>query len=382
MLDVRADPYGESCPIMGDLLRVSVLVVAGCLAAGCGSAPSAVSSTKIAARVPLMHGPAECAACHQEQTSHYRETGHARTLSPASGEEFLKRFAPQSIDIQFDARSQTLRLNQRDGKVFISSDQFPDGLPMEWLFGSGRHAQTPVTTHVNPHSRETEAIQFFLTWFSGHGLGRTPGLGNHLGTESLLTIGSPLNLSGIHACFRCHSAELPMDGTVLQLDRVVPGVQCSNCHEDLAAHVTNQERVPPRLTRLTRLTPEKSVGICAECHRTEKSSIVTMFPNSPANTARFAPVGILKSACYLRQSKLQRFDCITCHDPHRPMETDPAVYDAKCAACHESPSLPTQCRDSTAAASCVACHMARVPAEAPLHFTEHWIRRPAGTARR
>lgn len=362
---------GASSAVCTGHVVVSLAICIGLLAAsGCQSeAPSPPAQ----AQVRKVHGPAECLECHRSESEHYPETGHARSLSRAAGPEFLERFAPQTVELDFDQRSQTLELRQQGGHVFVASPQFPAGLPIEWLFGSGRHAQTPVTVHVNPNSRETESIQFFATWYRETGIHRTLGQGHNLGDDGLATIGLPTDMNGTVSCFRCHVSDMAIDGYVMHMDRVVGGVQCSRCHEDLERHVANSTVLP---SSKSKLSPRDSVLACGECHRTGTEPIVFLDRDAPGNTARFAPMGVLKSACFLKQSPDARFDCMTCHDPHRPIVSDPTVYNARCSSCHAVGGLPGGCQPGGAPGSCIDCHMPTIKLEGVISFTEHWIRAP------
>lgn len=354
--------------------RVCIAVLACCACAAVGCAPPTPSNEASAAKSVRIHGPTECGSCHLPQTEHYLETGHARTLSLAQGPEFLQRFAPRSVELDFHGRKHELTLRQQQGQVFVGSERFPSGLPIEWLFGSGRHAQTPVTVHVNPNSRETESIQFFTTWYRDHGIGRTPGLESLLGDESVSTVGVPTDFGGTVRCFRCHVSDLPFDQTIVHINQIVAGVMCSRCHEGLEAHVDDSAELP---TSRFNDTPLAAVEACGECHRMGDEALLLMAPNPLINTARFAPVGIKKSACFLQQRPDQRFDCLTCHDPHLPMSDEPAFYNAKCSQCHVPSELPTACMTpGTLGEGCVGCHMPSVVAEGWLSFTQHWIRRP------
>ena len=83
--------------------------------------------------------------------------------------------------------------------------------------------------------------------------------------------------------------------------------------------------------------------------------------------------------------------CVTCHDPHRDADPNPATYEARCLSCHGSgpPEPPKANRHPPIAAGeirrvpcpvnptagCVTCHMPKVEGAAPhASFTDHRIR--------
>jgi formate-dependent nitrite reductase cytochrome c552 subunit len=96
-------------------------------------------------------------------------------------------------------------------------------------------------------------------------------------------------------------------------------------------------------------------------------------------SVRMQPYRLQKSKCW--GSGDARITCISCHDPHVQVVSDPAVYDSKCFACHlqktngkagavhRAPACKVGKKD------CVTCHMPKV--EVPgtyTPFTDHWIR--------
>ena len=114
--------------------------------------------------------------------------------------------------------------------------------------------------------------------------------------------------------------------------------------------------------------------LCASCHRMPEHS--SEAPETDDRLSiRFAPVGLMASACFRKSAELS---CITCHDPHENAERDITHYTAKCLGCHEK-SHTCRARET---ADCVRCHMQqRSPAEY-LTFTDHRIRVYAGPQNR
>jgi hypothetical protein len=68
-----------------------------------------------------------------------------------------------------------------------------------------------------------------------------------------------------------------------------------------------------------------------------------------------------------------RVACTACHDPHGPLQTNLASYDARCSACHSAAEHRKTCR--VAKANCVTCHMPKIDLPgAHARFTDHQIR--------
>jgi hypothetical protein len=75
-----------------------------------------------------------------------------------------------------------------------------------------------------------------------------------------------------------------------------------------------------------------------------------------------------------------RLACVTCHDPHAPLEHRAEVYDSKCLGCHVSVAGASSSDHPGAACpigktGCTSCHMPKVDVP-ELHrpVTDHDIR--------
>src|SRR5439155_6780357 len=157
-------------------------------------------------------------------------------------------------------------------------------------------------------------------------------------------------------CFGCHSTRA-VSGGRLHLEAIVPGVGCESCHtsgEKHVAAVRAGDAAAAKMTRLAGYTPEEMSELCGRCHRTW-SQIATNGPHGVLNV-RFQPYRLTNSKCYSVADA--RIRCGACHDPHGPLETSAAAYDAKCGACHSAKARAKVC--SVAKQNCVSCHMPKV----------------------
>lgn len=100
-----------------------------------------------------------------------------------------------------------------------------------------------------------------------------------------------------------------------------------------------------------RLSTAGETRFCGFCHRTavqEKRLGIRGVEN-----VRFQGYRLERSRCYNTED--HRIRCTACHDPHRPVVTRVAYYDAKCLACHAR-------RGGAAAPPCGEHLPARLPA--------------------
>ncbi len=109
-------------------------------------------------------------------------------------------------------------------------------------------------------------------------------------------------------------------------------------------------------------------------------------------TIRFPAYRLEKSKCW-GASGDPRVTCTACHDPHEPIQREPAAYDSACLDCHAKtlqasadpnhPGDPNHSVDPgpkakacpVATSKCVTCHMPKVDLP-EMHYkcTDHNIR--------
>ena len=327
---------------------------------------------------PLVHSARvaadlqRCAECHAEIHQDWQAAPHSQTLRPASDEEVRARFRDQSVelaDADFHFRD--------NGELILTSDRHPASLPVDWIFGSGHHALTPVSLGRNA-AGQTELFQLNASWFPGHGLGVTPG--SEMSAE-FPSLGLHHTAAEALQCFACHSSYVPAPDHRIDFDNLIAGVGCTRCHIGTAAHVAADGAVPTNVN-WPKLSPLDSISRCGECHRRPDEFSADELTTTNSLIIRFAPVGLSQSPCFQQSPPHgQRLDCMTCHDPHRPAVQDPQHYVDRCLSCHNSqPQGAHDCAVQPMTSHCLPCHMPKVKTLDYLSFTDHWIRVRRGGA--
>ena len=282
------------------------------------------------ARVPPKN--ARCAECHQEIAQRFAESGHARTLLPGNARELLARFVDQ--EFQWPSNGPRYRYVVSEQKVWLTRDDSPIRLPIDWILGDGHHGQTAVTLTINP-AGATELWQHALSWYPQAGLALTPGFdASRPAQEGVAGLGEWLNHASALECLGCHATYLPMNSQgAIQSERIQVGVGCVRCHYDADRHVIERGATGSFLEKWPRLSPRESINRCGECHRqAEQIALMTPGPLHCDRTdlIRFAPVGLTQCRCFTGQeatgkdSPPIRLDCISCHMP--TVETAPHLH--------------------------------------------------------
>jgi hypothetical protein len=328
-------------------------------------------------------GTAMCAKCHASQVATQQKHAMARAAIRIADADILHqhdhlsfRLGPYREEIVTKAAKSVLTVTPSAGAAPLSAN-------LLWAFGAGRLGQTYV------YEKNGSYYESHLTFFSSsQDLNITPG--QSLATPRSLeeAAGRRMPPAESRACFACHTTA-SVTNNQLDVNGAVPGITCEACHGPGASHVVamnsgQQEEGALQIMNPSRLDPVESVDFCGACHRTQEDVVTN--PGLAALNLRFAPYRLENSKCWTKPDA--RLTCVACHNPHQPLEHDPAAYDSRCLQCHvNQPGAKTTAdlRDSdhpgaacpVSTKNCTTCHMRKT--ESSLQhstFTDHWISKP------
>jgi tetratricopeptide (TPR) repeat protein len=346
---------------------------------------------------------ARCAGCHPQVAANYSRTGMARSFTAAL--DRLPIWPPGGrASFEHPASRSFYALYRRDRSVYLRRHQIGfDGREtnvlearVDYSLGSGNHAQGLI--YRAPDGR---LMQLPIAWYAeDRAWAMAPGYDRPDHADFRRAVDG--------ACMFCHNAS-PAEGIIETpgADPVFPaelpeGIDCERCHGPAGEHIENAQRGADRalvraaILNPARLTPERQLEICMQCHLQPTSQLLPAFLRRPER-ATFSydprqPLGsymrffdraapdpssfevnhtayrLRESACFRRSAG--RMVCTTCHDPHEPANA--ARANRACGACHRE--LP---RSHTAEANCVACHMQKRRTNDAVHviMTDHRIAR-------
>jgi len=331
-------------------LRIKAIVAAACLF-----------------RAALALAAPPCDSCHREQARSQPATDMAWALAAPGANRVLQE--NPKLTLRRGLYEYTIETANGQSQYTVTDGRDKLSVPIRWAFGL--HSQTWVLEY---HGRFYESL---VSYFAPvHGLDTTIG-DNSIRPQTLLeAFGRELSDFETKSCFECHATRA-VSGGHLQLEGMIPGVQCERCHAGAENHAQSiaQGKAPAIPQKLGQQTPEEISNFCGQCHRTwERVVRDRLFGEI---NVRFQPYRLANSQCY--DGGDRRMSCITCHDPHHDVVRGTASYDAKCQACHgaaaagRAATKVKSCRVATK--DCAGCHMPKV--ELPgghMVFTDHQIR--------
>ncbi|WP_146536901.1 multiheme c-type cytochrome [Rubripirellula reticaptiva] len=246
---------------------------------------------------------------------------------------------------------------------------------VNWLMGSGKHAQTPIATDSAGH----QGVEIRLSAFGNpQQLELTPDHDRFdlFDTSSVECFGRPMDSSDLRSCLGCHSTVIPPSALPLHSATMITNVGCERCHGPRQSHVISarEGRAADVKPMVDFETAQGYMQVCSSCHRDERS----VRADSPEKDhVRFQPYGLQRSRCYLESEGAMT--CSSCHDPHDATSTDRQAYIARCQSCHSATRLAT-C-PSPRRGDCIACHMPKVEWTAGIAFHDHHIQIPAAAGK-
>ena len=333
---------------------------------------SCVAAIPALAAAPATYAGAQtCQGCHPAEFASQSASAHAAALSHVSDRESF----PVGVTMS-RAPHYRYGISRAEGNLHVRVDDGADlmDLPLEWVFGAGRQANTFVTK-VN----KDWYIEHYATYYAAtHSYGPTPGQEAVHPKSIQEAAGVLYSLTdpnfGIQGCFECHSTgpvSFEDNGDVRVHER---GVRCESCHGPGREHAANPQH--QGMSNPGRLSPTALNEFCGKCHRPPAAKGVAIDWNYAWNV-RHQPVYLSQSRCFLKSAFLKSrgaLSCLTCHDPHEPAAKKPvAFFNRKCLECHsDSGEHKTGCL-AKGRSNCIDCHMPLVSPQAPLRFTNHWI---------
>ena len=367
------------------------------------------STLELIVVLPLARGEAaRCAPCHARIWDTYRTSGMAQSFYRPTPQTLADAaYYHQPSDTWYAMKSRNGRWFQRQYQA--GSDGLETNVretAVDYVLGSGNQARSYL--HLNA---DRTLVLLPLGWYREEGghWGMNPGYdrADHPALRR--------NIS--YDCMFCHNGypEIP-EGSATpraspKFTSIPEGIDCERCHGTGDRHIALAQRgagladVRAAITNPSRLTTERQLEVCMQCHLETTSSplpdAIVRYDRGPFSYRPGEPLGDFKlifdhaagtgyddkfeitgSVYRLRKSRCFResggaLTCTTCHDPHN----GPRDYSKACRQCHAAAFERLVAAGShTASANCIGCHMPKRRADDVVHavMTDHLIQRRFG----
>jgi Cytochrome c554 and c-prime len=317
-------------------------------------------------------GDEACRACHLEKAQNYWKTAHHLSSRLPTKDSILGSFAEGKNIFRTSNPALYFRMDSKaDGFYQSSFLGNPPGTRsrterFDVVIGSGRVGQTYLFW------KDDYLFQLPVSyWVDLDSWINSPGYRD--GVEKFDRPVAP-------RCLECHLTYAEAQASSGQENKYKPGslvlgISCERCHGPGRQHVdamTSSNKGAPAILNLTKLTRERQIDICAQCHGGRRIPMTVPFSYTPGEPldnsySRVAmdpgamvdvhgnQVALLQmSRCYQSSSDLV---CSTCHDVHQP-QRDAAGFSTYCLKCHR----PQACGEfprlkEKITGDCINCHM-------------------------
>jgi hypothetical protein len=320
-------------------------------------------------------GKQVCKECHAENFQLHADHGHALTFAAVHDSDVGKQFAGKTFDAGEPYGSYTYHTDEQGYLFATLPHKFGDKpFPLQYALGSG-HQGITLLTLVPDAELGTAGIEHRVSWYPAEdGLNISPGHSKKTPHADIEFFGDTARGEPLERCVYCHTTTATIaNQDILDL---LPGVNCEKCHGPGSEHV-RQARAsstpPPYSVGRDDWDTESELQLCGDCHRMPKDVSVKELREYSQLLARFQPIGLLRSECYLESAG--KLKCTTCHNPHQTIQaTTNAEQVQNCVNCHLTDSETHVACPVSPTEGCIECHMPEMEQEHGLTFHDHWIR--------
>ncbi len=324
--------------------------------------------------VPTIVGRQVCRECHAENYQLHTRHGHASTFASVRNSDLVQQFAGKTFDAgeEYGTYQYTTDSN---GDLFVSlPSRFKDRrFPLQYVLGSGLHAQTMLTLVPGPQNQSL-GVEHRVSCYSDGRLALTPSHSQKKPRTFFEYYGDSFAGEPLDRCVYCHITQ----GTVAsgEVHDLIANVNCEKCHGPGSEHVRLARTVknpPPFSVGKATWDAESELQLCGDCHRLPRDSSEKEIRDYSKFMTRFQPVGMVRSRCYLESDRELR--CSTCHNVHQSIEEQtPQEHVQNCLGCHSQETKTHVACPVEPDSGCIKCHMPSVEVDAGLRFHDHWIR--------
>jgi tetratricopeptide (TPR) repeat protein len=322
-------------------------------------------------------GAARCESCHVAEYRSQQQSRHARTLrrtADLGGLPWPKEIVPDTDNPRVEHRFRRIE-DRIDVETQVDNQAFT--ALVKFAMGSNHHGQSFLAREEQGQIRELRVSHYpnAPEWSRTMEHPAVP-------PDPPGYLGRPISSEAVRKCLNCHSTDFRAvqkpEGRPEARDR---GIGCERCHGPAGNHQAAIEASFPEvaIARPRLASTAQVVSLCGECHTAPAKTTPDV-----AGFVRYQVSSLILSRCFIESR--ESLSCVTCHNPHRDVETSAAFYQSKCLTCHPARATAAAKREAgpqltwspcpvNPAGDCLDCHMPRVKDAVPRTvFTDHQIR--------
>ena len=323
---------------------------------------------------PTFVGRDACRECHAENHRLHGTHGHKHTFATTKDPKIIELFDGKSFDAGEPFGTFTYH-SDAEGLYALLPKKFGDRpFRLNYALGSPDIAVTLLSL-VPDAAEGTAVIEHRASWYDRRGaLGLTP-LDPIPPRTSAEMFGLRHTGRVMERCIYCHTTSARIENQ--QVLDLIPNVNCEKCHGPASEHVKQARAMtnPPKFSvGKSDWDAEAEIQLCGDCHRLPTTISRKKLREYPDELTRFQPVGMLRSACYVKSGGKMR--CSTCHNPHQSVtEVSREQHIQKCIACHQEGNAEHVLCPQSTTEGCIECHMPTKDLPGlDITFHDHWIR--------
>jgi tetratricopeptide (TPR) repeat protein len=334
---------------------------------------------------PLMREPApyrgaaSCESCHAAEYRSQQQSRHARTLLRTA--DLVGLPWPEDIVPDTNNSRVTHRFRRIEDRIEVETrvDNQAFTALVQYAMGSNHHGQSFLAREGQGQVRELRVSHYpgAPEW------GRTM---EHpvAPPDAQGYLGRPISSEAVRKCLNCHSTDFrAVQKPAGRPEALDHGIGCERCHGPAGNHRAAIDAGFPEMAiaRPKLGSAVQVVSLCGECHTAPAKTTPDV-----AGFVRYQASSLILSRCY--NESQGSLSCVTCHNPHRDVETFAMFYQSKCLSCHPTPTPATVAPKRQTgtrltwspcpvnpAGDCLRCHMPKVEDAVPRTvFTDHQIR--------
>jgi Tfp pilus assembly protein PilF len=358
-----------------------------------------------------------CQSCHAPQYNDFIRSQMGRSWRHAARSESNAEW-DSVLPLYSEYDDMYYQPYARGEDLFVKEYRLVDGdtthartEQIDFIVGSGHH----TNSHI--YAENGYFYQIPVTWYAQDAKwGLAPKFqksGNNYRFGRVIT----------DECMACHNGQPAfVPGSENRFEEIPLGIGCEKCHGPGSIHVEEKQagiivditkEIDYSIVNPGKLTPEREMDVCQRCHMQGASVFEggdtpldwrpgqplaahqnVFWPRQPDSLTHFImashPDRLAQSACFLSTweegSTSEPMTCLTCHDPHKPIEETREAVNATCQNCHsgqQETASALMCTEPTVVAgtnkaTCASCHMPQSGStDIPnIRITDHFIRVP------